>query len=46
MFLAMLGPWQLIIILVIVFGILFLTYRMGQKSGYIKRVKEEEKLKR
>lgn len=41
----MLGPWQIVILLFILIGILSVIYYMGKKSGYIKRVKEEEKRK-
>jgi hypothetical protein len=42
MTLAMIGPWQFILILLPVLGIFFLGYYMGKKAGYIKRVKEME----
>ncbi len=42
MTLAMLGPWQFIIILLVLIGIFVLGYTMGKKAGYIKRVKEKE----
>jgi|GEM_PF-2828334 len=43
MILSMIGPWQFILIFVFIFGIFFLGYYLGKKSGYIKRVKEVEK---
>ncbi|WP_431160134.1 hypothetical protein [Flagellimonas beolgyonensis] len=42
MYLAMIGPWQLFISLVLPFGIFMFGYFVGKKAGYIKRVKEEE----
>lgn len=42
MSLAMLGPWQIIIVLFIPVLIFLLGYHFGKKAGYIKRVKETE----
>jgi hypothetical protein len=42
MYLAMFGPWQIIIILLIPVLIFLAGYHFGKKAGYIKRVKEEE----
>lgn len=36
------GPWQLSILLIIPLGIFLLGFFIGKKSGYIKRVKEED----
>lgn len=42
----MVGPWQIIIILIllgiILGGVFILGYSVGKKAGYIKRVKEIE----
>lgn len=38
------GPIQIVLVLIIPFGIFFLGYAIGRKSGYIKRVKEAEKM--
>ncbi len=40
--LAMIGPWQFILILLPVLGIFFLGYFIGKNAGYIKRVRETE----
>ena len=43
MTLAILGPWQMIVVsLVFPVLIFMLGYYVGKKAGYIKRVKEEE----
>ncbi len=43
MTLGVIGPIQLIIILIIpIIVVVFIGYKIGQKSGYIKRVREEE----
>lgn len=36
------GPIQIILVLIIPVGIFLLGFFMGRKSGYIKRVKEAE----
>lgn len=41
MFLAIGAP-QLILVLTIPIGVFFLGYVLGEKAGYIKRVKETE----
>ena len=41
--LGMVGPFQLILLLLIPVGIFLLGYFLGKKSGYIKRIKETEK---
>lgn len=38
----MISPYLLIIILLPVIGVYFLGFFVGKKSGYIKRLKEEE----
>lgn len=38
----MIGPIQLILIILVPTGIFMLGYVLGKKSGYIKRVKEEK----
>lgn len=43
MLLGIFGPWQLIVGLLIPAGIFLLGYYIGQKSGYIKRVRETER---
>ena len=43
MTLGVIGPIQLIIILIIpIIVVFFIGYKIGQKSGYTKRVKEQE----
>lgn len=42
MYLAMIGPWQILISLILPIGIFAFGYFVGKKAGYIKRVKEEE----
>lgn len=42
MYLGILGPFQLIILLIIPIGIFLLGFFLGKKSGYLKRVKETE----
>jgi len=41
-FLAMIGPYQLIIILAIPIVLFSLGYFFGKKAGYLKRIKETE----
>lgn len=43
MILGVVGPFQLILLLIIPIGIFLLGYFLGKKSGYIKRIKETEK---
>ncbi|MFC4634423.1 hypothetical protein ACFO3O_10925 [Dokdonia ponticola] len=43
MILGIVGPFQLILLLLIPAGIFFLGFFLGKKSGYIKRIKETEK---
>lgn len=42
----MVGPWQIIILLIllgiVLTGVFILGYSIGKKAGYIKRVKEIE----
>ncbi len=42
MYLAI-GPMQIVLVLIVPFGIFLLGFFIGKKSGYIKRVKETEK---
>ncbi|SFI55431.1 hypothetical protein [Olleya namhaensis] len=42
MILGMLGPIQLILMLIVPVGIFLLGFFLGKKSGYIKRVRETE----
>ena len=42
--LAVVGPWQFLIIFVPILIFIF-GYSMGKKAGYIKRLKEEESKK-
>lgn len=37
------GPFQIILVLLVPVGIFFLGYLLGKKAGYIKRIKETEK---
>lgn len=46
MILGVVGPIQLILILIVPAGIFLLGFLIGKKSGYIKRVKETENLNR
>lgn len=41
--LAMIGPYQIILVLAVPVVIFFLGFFVGKKVGYINRVKEEEK---
>ncbi|WP_443632967.1 hypothetical protein ABXT64_10930 [Candidatus Marifrigoribacter sp. Uisw_064] len=38
----MIGPFQIILLLLVPVGIFLLGFFVGKKSGYIKRVKETE----
>ena len=40
----MIGPFQIILVLIVPVGIFLLGFFIGKKSGYIKRVKETENL--
>tara|TARA_R110000868_G_scaffold354220_1_gene615531 strand:+ start:37 stop:177 length:141 start_codon:yes stop_codon:yes gene_type:complete len=44
MILGMVGPIQLILLLLVPVGIFLLGFYLGKKAGYIKRVKEVENL--
>jgi hypothetical protein len=41
-FLGVIGPFQIILLLIFPVGIFLFGYYLGKKSGYIKRVKEQE----
>ncbi|MFT5762447.1 MAG: hypothetical protein ACI8WA_001576 [Polaribacter sp.] len=41
--LGVIGPAQIVLVLVFPVGIFLLAYYLGKKSGYNKRVKEENK---
>ena len=40
----MIGPFQIILVLIVPVGIFLLGFFIGKKSGYIKRIKETENL--
>ncbi|WP_445714502.1 hypothetical protein [Flavobacterium sp.] len=43
--LGVIGPFQVILLLFALFlpiGLFFIGYHFGKKSGYLKRIKEEE----
>lgn len=46
MILGVLGPWQLIVLLVIPAGIFLAGFFIGKNAGYLKRVRETENLKK